>query len=680
MRQKISHTFLIVLFFSIAAYSQQQGGFELTAINFNGNNSFSSEKLKEIIVSKQSPAWYWKFLNTFTSFGKGPEYFDSASIALDLISLGDFYKANGYFKSQFASSYKIDTAKKTAVLTYNIKEGPEFTYGDVSFIGLRRVRQEIVNEIYGKINFDPHIRYSEENVHDNINKAITVLMDEGYMLASFDSTLVDILPLNNKVNLIIFLRTGRKYTISRIDIDKSGSGKDFVSDNLLKQITAINPGDYYDQNKIQVSQYRLARTGLFNTIQLGPTVSDTSGSQVPLMLKGNIGMMNEMSPEIIMDNQREEFNLGLGANFVRKNFLGDARKLTLNVKGEILDAVHFNYAAFFRSPGSRDSTFQGTFESSLLLEQPYLFNRPITTSFELYLQTVTQNQSNINTYGTKLSLDFEMPTYTYVSLLKPYFIFEYVEYSPNLNDPAITLKSRSTTSVIGAQVGSAKANDVMFPTKGDNLSFIVEGASSQTNFKANEIVNPGKITSVNENESALFYKLQGTTAFYLPISNDNNATLAIKFESGYIQTIQGGYNVIPPNRTFFAGGSNSVRGWRARELVPRDSIQYFGITLSDSLRGGTFLLDGSFEFRRKFAPKYGFVYFFDYGDTWNGYRSFRYDQIAVSTGFGLRYYSQIAPFRIDFGFKLYDPADKRTIFTKSVFKQMEIHFGIGEAF
>ncbi len=680
MRKTISLTFFLGLFFSIAAYAQQQKGYELLAINFKGNNSFSSEKLREIIVSKQSPNWYWKFLNSFTSFGKGPEFFDSASIPLDLISLKDFYTANGYFKAKFSYSYKIDTAKITAVLNYDIAEGPEFTYGNFTFIGLKRVRQEIVNEIYGKINFDPHTRYSEENVHANITKAITVLMDEGYMLAAFDSTIVDIKPKENKVNLIIFLHTGRKYTISKIDIDKSGSGKDFVSDNLLRQITAINPGDYYDQDKITVSQYRLARTGLFNTIQLGPAITDTSGSKVPLMLKGNIGMMNEMSPEIVMDNQREEFNLGLGANFVRKNFLGDARKLTLNVKGEILDAVHFNYAAFFKNPTSRDSSFQGSFESSLLMEQPYLFNRPITTSFELYLQTVTQNQSNINTYGAKLSLDFEMPTYTYVSLLKPYFIFEYVEYSPNLNDPAISLKSRSTTSVIGAQVGSAKANDIMFPTKGDNLSFIVEGASSQTNFKAHEILSTGNISYVDQTESALFYKLQGTSAFYLPISNDNNATLAIKFESGYIQTIKGGYNVIPPNRTFFAGGSNSVRGWRARELVPRDSIQYFGITLSDSLRGGTFLLDGSFEFRRKFAPKYGFVYFFDYGNTWNGYRSFHFDQVAVSTGFGFRYYSQIAPFRIDFGFKLYDPSDKRTIFTKSVLKQMEIHFGIGEAF
>lgn len=681
MYQKIAITIFIFLFLSANVFCQQQKGLELASINFTGNNSFSSTKLLEIIVSKQSPSWIWQFLNSFTSFGKGPEYFDSASIGLDLLSLHDFYKANGYFNAQITSSYKIDTSKSKVSLLYTIKEGNSYTYGVLNFIGLRRVRPEIVNELYGKLNFNPKARYSEENIHVNVNNALSVLKNEGYMLASFDSSVAIMDSSDFKVNLYIYIRTGMQYKFSKINIEKSGNGSDLVSDKLLREITAINPGDFYDQEKIQISQYRLARTGLFNTVLLNPTIADTSNNTVPLSLSGNIGDLNEMAPEIVMDNQREAFNLGLGANFVKKNLFGDARVLTLNVKGEILDIFHFNYNDFFRSHSARDSTFQGTFESSLLLQQPYLFKRPITTSLELYIQSITQNMSIINTYGSKLSLDFEMPYYTFISLLKPYFIFEYVQYSPNLNNPNITLKSNSTTSIIGTQFGSAKSNNIMFPTKGDNLSFIIEGASSVTNFHANEFLSQSNsYNNIDETQRALFYKLQGTSAFYLPISNDDNATLAIKFETGFIQTISGGYNVIPPNQTFFAGGSNSIRGWRGRELVPHDSIKYFGVTLTDSLRGGTFLLDGSFEFRRKFMPKFGIVFFTDYGNTWNGYRTFRFNQVAIAAGFGFRYYSQIAPFRVDFGFKCYDPADKRTIFKKSVFKQMEIHFGIGEAF
>ena len=69
------------------------------------------------------------------------------------------------------------------------------------------------------------------------------------------------------------------------------------------------------------------------------------------------------------------------------------------------------------------------------------------------------------------------------------------------------------------------------------------------------------------------------------------------------------------------------------------------------IRGGDILLEGSFEYRRKFEKKYGFVFFIDYGDTWNEIKDIRINEVAVAFGTGLRYYSEIAPFRIDFGFK-----------------------------
>ncbi|MHB1688842.1 MAG: POTRA domain-containing protein [Ignavibacteriaceae bacterium] len=258
LQKKITNTFIFILLLTAAVYSQQNVQYELTSINFIGNNSFSSKGLKQIILSKESPSWFWKFLNSFSSFGNGPEYFDSASIPIDLLALKDFYKSNGYFEAKFSSSYKIDTAKKSANLTYKITEGHLFTY---------------------------------------INKAITVLMNEGYMLASFDSALVYIDTTDYKVNLNIFLHTGYRYKINHILIDKTGSGKNLVSDELLRQITLIRQDDYYNQDKIQKSQYRLARTGLFNSVQLNADIADTAGSKVPLMLKGNIGLLNEMSPE-----------------------------------------------------------------------------------------------------------------------------------------------------------------------------------------------------------------------------------------------------------------------------------------------------------------------------------------------------------------------------------------------
>ena len=54
--------------------------------------------------------------------------------------------------------------------------------------------------------------------------------------------------------------------------------------------------------------------------------------------------------------------------------------------------------------------------------------------------------------------------------------------------------------------------------------------------------------------------------------------------------------------------------------------------------------------------------------------------IAVAVGFGLRVYTPIAPFRLDFGTKFYNPEDQKLIFKKKLLDNISVHFGIGEAF
>ena len=143
----------------------------------------------------------------------------------------------------------------------------------------------------------------------------------------------------------------------------------------------------------------------------------------------------------------------------------------------------------------------------------------------------------------------------------------------------------------------------------------------------------------------------------------------------------GDYGGIPFNRTFYSGGSNSIRAWRSNQLVPKGTPDVPGFLSSEvNVKGGTFLMEGSLEFRLRFFKSFGIALFTDYGNTWLGYRNFRFDDVAVGAGTGLRYYSSFAPFRLDFAFKFYDPADKEYIFKKNFWHNFEFQFGIGEAF
>lgn len=619
--------------------------------------------------------------------GSPPSYFDSSYIQTDIYSLKSFYHANGFFESQFSYSVKVDTSKEGVTLNYIIKEGVPFMYGSININGIKRVPDLISTQLYKKLDIDSTEKFSQEKVENNVSSLLTFFYDNGYMNAVYDSSIILIDTVKNKANLDMHFSPGRRYKISGIDIDKKGEGKDNVSDTLIKELIAIDPEEYYNLEKIKNSQNRLSRTGLFSSLKLEGGKSDSTRQHVPLNFEATIGSMNELSPEIVMDNEQNSFNLGLGGTYVRKNFLGDARKLTLNGKIGLTDILHLNFANILRAPANRDSTYQGYYELSAKLEQPYIFHRPIYGSLELYLKTRTLLRTNINTYGSRVGFDFEMPYFTFVNQLKTYYNIElYNLLSNKIQNANFNFKFNSISSIIGTEFGSAKTNDLFFPTKGYNLSFIIEGgiANSMNNVIGSDSVIAKYVqipaSKLNTNEVAYFYKLQENYAMFFQIARDNSSLFGIKFKTGYLQALNGNQELIPPNKTFIAGGSNSVRGWRARQLVPQDTVTYYGIILPENVRGGTFLVEGSFEYRKKIAASFGYALFSDYGNTWNGFNKFRINSVAVAIGFGARYYSSIAPFRLDFGFKMYDPASNKWIFKNSPFKTIEIHFGIGEAF
>jgi len=61
------------------------------------------------------------------------------------------------------------------------------------------------------------------------------------------------------------------------------------------------------------------------------------------------------------------------------------------------------------------------------------------------------------------------------------------------------------------------------------------------------------------------------------------------------------------------------------------------------------------------------VYFADVGNVWEDVKNFQFKDLAAATGLGFRYDTYFGPFRIDYGFRLYDPkapAGKQSIFQK----------------
>ncbi len=698
---------LIILSVTLAAQSDQR--FELKTIDFQGNENISTDELREIIFSKESPGWISQFLNSFTSFGDEAVYFDSLLIFNDIRQMQNYYYDNGFFKASFDYSYQLDTSNYSAQLKYFIKENKPAFFRNIKVTGLENIAWQIADEVRELTTVDTTKRYTAMEVARIRNQILRLSLDFGHMLISSEVPDIQVDTVNNKVDVYMDFVTGDRYRVSEVRVNKTGPGANNVDDDLLRKLTGIKPNDYYSFYNLQRAQVRLYRTNLFSSVLISGIVSDTNKNYVPLALNADVGKMNELSPELIINNEDDAFNLGVGLSFSRKNFLGGARKLTLSTSTAAQDITQF-----ISNPSLSDTNIYGYADARAILEQPFFFGRNINTKLESYYTLQKRRKEyNATLYGGKISFDIELPRFTYLTslilglnveqseyifseeytydILYGYFSYNYPSIPPVIIDSLVTdaiastddFSSHKTNTIISVDLGANKSNDLLFPTEGYTLSLLLENGNSLS-YLVNKIAG-------SDFEDPLYVKALLTGTFYFPVFGSSQDVLGMKLRIGVIKTYEGNKFEIPFNQRFYAGGSNSVRGWKTRELVPEQNQgilssnptpeEIESVLLRNMIPGGFVILEGSIEARNRIFEKLGSAVFVDYGNVWNEFENVQLNSFAVAAGFGIRYYSDFAPFRIDFGFKVYDPADRRSFFKKGFFSEtFEFHFGIGEAF
>jgi outer membrane protein insertion porin family len=122
---------------------------------------------------------------------------------------------------------------------------------------------------------------------------------------------------------------------------------------------------------------------------------------------------------------------------------------------------------------------------------------------------------------------------------------------------------------------------------------------------------------------------------------------------------------LPYDYSFFGGGSNDNRGWRARALGP-GSYKYYLDTNRTATQIGDLRIAGSAEFRFAFGPLLKGAFFMDAGNIWtvnedknrvgSKISSNWYREIALSSGVGFRFDLNFFIIRLDFGVPITNPA------------------------
>jgi outer membrane protein assembly factor BamA len=174
---------------------------------------------------------------------------------------------------------------------------------------------------------------------------------------------------------------------------------------------------------------------------------------------------------------------------------------------------------------------------------------------------------------------------------------------------------------------------------------------------------------------------------YYQIFN-TNSQMVYHLETG-LGYAYGNSELMPFEKSFYAGGSNNLRAWRARSLGPGT---YTNSEIFE--KNGDIKINANTEYRFDIFRKLEGALFLDAGNIWlvkkdekrpGGHfegKSFA-EELALGTGAGLRLDFTFFILRFDWGIKLKDPTlpkEQRWVIKDFTVKQTILNFGIGYPF
>lgn len=167
---------------------------------------------------------------------------------------------------------------------------------------------------------------------------------------------------------------------------------------------------------------------------------------------------------------------------------------------------------------------------------------------------------------------------------------------------------------------------------------------------------------------------------------DYNNVVAVRAFTG-LAIPYGNSNSIPFTRSYFAGGTNDNRGWKAYSLGPGSSGN------KNEFNEANFKIALNAEYRFTILGAFKGAVFMDAGNIWNLWDNITDEEsvfngisdlteLGVATGFGLRYDFGFFVFRLDTGFKTHNPAkpEGERWFKEFGFKNAVYNIGINYPF
>lgn len=382
-----------------------------------------------------------------------------------------------------------------------------------------------------------------------------------------------------------------------------------VEPDYIESFVPWKEGETYDRRKVNELRKRLLETGLFASVAIERSKSPTPDGELPITVR-----VDERKHRSIALAGRWSTDQGFSVEgqWEHRNLFGRGELLSLSAEiGEIKQ----EFAAAYVKPRFLRRDQDLLLDAALAHEDFDAYEGPLTRYFAGIQRQINEN------WRVVAGVPIEFSKLTDLQGSRKFSLF------------GLEARGERDTS-----------NDRLDPNDGSRLRLSLTPWYGTGENRVNFVTGRFAIAGYHAVDAAERYTLAG------------RARLG--------STVGESTETLPANKRFYAGGGASIRGYRFQSVGP--------LGPDNTPLGGRSLLEVSAELRARITESLGGAVFIDAGNVYDDEVPDLSTNLQWAIGFGVRYFTNFGPIRLDFGF----PLNGRD----GVDDTMQFYISIGQAF
>jgi outer membrane protein assembly complex protein YaeT len=508
-----------------------------------------------------------------------------------LSSLTDTLDRQGYQEAKAeVSQLRLDDRTGAVRASIRVRQGPKFivhsAHEEFYYGGAAKPQEE--RTVF------PNKPYSRLWQQDFILSLKTNLFHRGYADATVEIQTLRRKPEDNQVqmDLLARVRSGQQVRIGAVEFKGEKKTKPW----LMARRVRIERGELLDPIRVEEGRARLAKLGIFDTVDLDYRPVNEHTRDVIYRVKEG----KELTVSLLFGYGSYELLRG-GFEAEENNIWGRAHRAELR-------AVQ----SFKSSSGAFTYT------------SPELVGKDV----DLFVNASGLRRQEIDftrlEYGGGLGLHkYFQPAATDVSARYSYQILSALDFS--------TVQGVATEGLINPAVGSIilqlkhdRRDNPLYPRSGYQVFTTLETATEHLGGIAN------------------YQRIEVLPSWHHPLGGGR--FISLRLSQGVDVSFGDPANNLPFDKRFFPGGADSIRGYQETQASPRN---IFGQIVG----AATYTL-GTVELEQALTPKWSVVVFSDSLGFARLIQNYPFDTGLFSVGGGVRWRTLIGPVRLEYGYNL----------------------------